>query len=151
MKRPAFFSVVPKSIRLWALVTVGCAVLIGLVVGYQAAVPGAVLQTMSLYGAAALLMGGLIATWLLCVGYVFADARKRAMRPVPWVLVAILFPHLLGFLLYFVMRQPIASTCTSCGQSIPTHQQFCSWCGKPQTPSASGSVPLAGQYEGAGQ
>jgi hypothetical protein len=124
-----FFSIVPKTVQLWASVVVGCALLIGLVMGYKAADPGAVLPTMSMYGSAAIAFGTVVALWLLCLGFVFGDARRRAMRPVPWVLVAGLFPHLLGFLLYFVLRQPIASTCTQCGKTVPLHQPFCSWCG----------------------
>ena len=124
-----FFSIVPKKVQLWASIVVGSAFLIGLVVGYEAADRGAVLQTMSAFGSAALVFGTLAAIWLLCLGFVFADARRRAMRPVAWVLVAALFPHLLGFLLYFVLRQPIASTCAHCGNAVPLHQRFCSWCG----------------------
>ena len=106
MRLRRFLSIVPKTVQLWASVLVGCALLIGLVVGYTAADQGAVLRTMSAYGSAALVLGIVLAIWLLCLGFVFADARRRDMRSVLWVLVAALFPHLLGFLLYFVMRQP---------------------------------------------
>jgi hypothetical protein len=138
-----FLNIVPKTVQLWASVLVGCALLIGLLVASKTAAQGAVLRTMSAYGSAALVLGIVLAIWLLSLGFVFADARRRAMRPVLWVLVAALFPHLLGFLLYFVMRQPIASTCTHCGQTIPLHQRFCSWCGTPQPSSTSGDVRLA--------
>lgn len=142
MRLRRFFSTVPESIQLWASIVVACALLVGLVAGYKTAVPGEVLRTISADTAAALLMGALVAIWLLCLGFVFADARRRAMRPVPWVLVAALFPHLLGFLLYFVMRPPIPSTCTHCGGTIPLHQRFCSWCGAPQPSSTSSDVRL---------
>jgi hypothetical protein len=143
MRIRQLFSIVPKAVQLWAVVIVDCAVLIGLVVGYQAADQGARLRTMSLDGSAALLVGIVIATWLLCLGFVFADARRRAMRPVLWSLVAGLFPHLLGFLLYFVMRQAIASTCIHCRQTIALYQRFCSWCGNPKISSTPGEVRLA--------
>jgi hypothetical protein len=152
MKLRRFLSVVPKTVQLWALVIVGCALLIGLVVGYKAADQGAVLRTMSTYGSAALVLGSLLAIWLLCLGFVFADARRRAMRSVLWVLVAALFPHLLGFLLYFVMRHPIAATCTRCGLTVSNHQRFCSWCGAPLVPSESTVGPLtANPLRGASQ
>ena len=112
MKLRHFLSIVPKTVQRGALVILGCASLIGLVVGYEVADQGAVLRTISMYGGAALVLGSLLAIWLLCLGFVFADARRRAMRSVLWVLVVALFPHLLGFLLYFVMRHPIAATCT---------------------------------------
>jgi hypothetical protein len=136
-----FLSVVPKAVQLWALVIVGCGVLIGLGVGYHAAEHGAALRTMAIYSSAGLFGGVLIAAWLLSLGFVFADARRRAMRPFLWVLVAALFPHLLGFLLYFVMRQPIASPCSHCGRTIPLNQRFCSWCGSPQPLPGSGNAP----------
>jgi hypothetical protein len=143
MKIRNFLSIVPLAVKRWALVIAGCAVLIGLVVGYHAADQGAALRTMSIDGGAGLFGGVLLASWLVCLGFVYADARRRAMRPVLWVLVAGLFPHLLGFLLYFVLRQPIASPCAHCGQAIPLNQQFCAWCGTPQTPRTSGEARMA--------
>lgn len=140
MRLRRFLTVVPKTVQLWAFIVVGCALLIGLVVGYRAADQGAVLRTMSADGSAALMVGTVLAIWLLCLGFVFADAQRRAMRSILWVLVAALFPHLLGFLLYFVMRQPIASTCAECGHTIPLQQRFCSWCGTQQPFSTSENV-----------
>jgi hypothetical protein len=144
-----FFSIVPKTVQLWASVVLACAVLIGLVVGYKTANQGAVLPTMSADGSAGLVVGTGLAIWLVCLGFVFADARRRAMRPVPWVLVAGLFPHLLGFLLYFVLRQPIASTCTQCGKTVSLQQPFCSWCGAslaaPNRSLTADSLPQASQ------
>ena len=143
MRLRQLLSIVPKKVQFWALVLVGCTLLIGLVAGYETADQGTVLRTMSVDGSAALVFGLALAIWLLCLGFVFGDAQRRGMRAVLWVLVAALFPHLLGFLLYFVLRQPIASTCTHCGQTIPLHQRFCSWCGTPQPSSTSGGVRLA--------
>ena len=152
MKLRHFLSIVPKTVQRGALVILGCASLIGLVVGYEVADQGAVLRTISMYGGAALVLGSLLAIWLLCLGFVFADARRRAMRSVLWVLVAALFPHLLGFLLYFVMRHPIAATCTQCGMTVSNHQRFCSWCGTPLVPSESAIGPLtANSLQGASQ
>ena len=152
MKLRRFLSIVPKTVQRGALVILGCASLIGLVVGYEVADQGAVLRTISMYGGAALVLGSLLAIWLLCLGFVFADARRRAMRSVLWVLVAALFPHLLGFLLYFVMRHPIAATCTQCGMTVSNHQRFCSWCGTPLVPSESAIGPLtANSLQGASQ
>ena len=147
-----FLNIVPKTVQLWASILVGCALLVGLVVAYETADQGAVLRTMSAYGSAALVLGVGLATWLLCLGFVFADARRRDMRPILWVLVAALFPHLLGFLLYFVMRQPIAATCTKCGKTVPNHQRFCSWCGASLvTPDSTSGPFTANPSQGASQ
>jgi len=107
---------------------------------------------MSAYGSAALVLGILLAIWLLCLGFVFADAKLRAMRSVLWVLVAALFPHLLGFLLYFVMRHPIAAACSHCGMTVSNHQRYCSWCGTAQFPPNLAKEPLtANPSQGASQ
>jgi hypothetical protein len=144
-----FFVMVPRIVQIWASVSVVCMLLIALAAGYIAAKQGALLSTMSLYGSAGLVFGAVVAIWLLCLGFVFADARLRAMRPVPWVLVALLFPHLLGFLLYFVLRQPIASTCAQCGKTVSLRQPFCSWCGAslaaPNGPLTADSLQQASQ------
>ena len=147
-----FLNIVPKTVQLWALVIGGCMLLIGLVMGYKTADQGAMLQTMSVYGSGALVFGIVTAIWVLCLGFVFADARRRDMRPILWVLVAALFPHLLGFLLYFVLRQPIAAACTKCGLTVPNHLRFCSWCGASLVPPDSASGPrTANPLQGASQ
>jgi hypothetical protein len=125
-----FLTIVPKKVQLWGSVLVGYALLTGLVAGYKAADQGAMLRTLSAYGSAALVLGIVLATWLLFLGFMFADAQQRDMRSVLWVLVAALFPHLLGFLLYFVMRHPIAATCTHCHMTVSKNQRFCSWCAR---------------------
>jgi hypothetical protein len=136
-----FLNVVPTAVKIWSLVIACCAVLIGLGAGYHEAQQGTALRTISIYASAGLFGGIVIAAWLQCLGFVFADARRRGMRPLLWVLVAALFPHLLGFLLYFVLRQPVASTCSHCGRMIPLNQRFCSWCGSPQPAVHSGNAP----------
>ena len=147
-----FLNIVPKEVRLWASILAGCLFLIGLAMAYETAGQGVMLRTMSAYGSAALVFGVLAAIWLLCLGFVFADARRRDMRPILWVLVAALFPHLLGFLLYFVMRQPIAATCTKCGKTVPNHQRFCSWCGASLvTPDSTNGPLTANPSQGASQ
>ncbi len=152
MRLRRFLSIVPKALQLWASVLVGCAFLIGLVAGYKTADQGAVVRTMFTYGSAALVLGIVLAIWLLCLGFVFADARRRDMRSILWVLVALLFPHLLGFLLYFVMRHPIAAACTHCGLTVSNHQRFCPWCGTSLVPPDSTSGPLtANRLQGASQ
>jgi hypothetical protein len=138
-----FLSVVPKVVQVWAVAIVAAAVLIGLAVGCYAIAGGAALQTMFVYAAAALAVGMVFAIWLLCLGFVFADARRRGMRAAGWTLVAMLMPNLLGFLLYFVMRRPLAVPCVSCSRENPVDQPFCSWCGTSRSPLPSGNSPSA--------
>jgi hypothetical protein len=136
-----FLNVVPKAVQIWAVAIVAAAVLIGLAVGCYAVANGEGLRPMFAYAAAALALGMAIAIWLLGLGFVFADARRRGMRAAGWTLVAMLMPNLLGFLLYFVMRRPLAAPCVSCNHSIPVDQPFCAWCGSSRVPLPSGRAP----------
>jgi len=143
-----FLNVVPRAVRIVAGIVVACGAFVGPVVGAIARAtdhhpngPVGVLGAGFLGLAMGLFLGCVIAIWLLCLGFVYADAKRRAMRPVLWLLVVILFPNLLGFLLYFVMRQPIGTTCSGCGRTIPLFQPFCSWCGHAQPMSTRGNAP----------
>jgi hypothetical protein len=133
MKAHQFLSVVPKPFRIAACAIVCCAVLIGVVVGITLP-PGLCTLTPALGRIArvgiGLLAGSIAGIWVLCLGYVYADARRRAMHPILWTLIAALIPNLLGFLLYFALRQPVMLPCPGCGRPIATEQRFCSWCGR---------------------
>jgi Phospholipase_D-nuclease N-terminal len=138
MKAHRFLAVVPKPFRIAACVVVCGCVLIGVLglpqtpgrsTGWP--VPGVGMG---------LLAGSIAGIWVLCLGYVYADARRRAMRPVLWTLIAALIPNLLGFLLYFALRQPILLPCPGCGRPIATEQRFCSWCGRERASPPSGQT-----------
>ncbi len=133
-----FLDVVPKSVKTVALVVAGGGVLIGLVGALikgnldgqfaSRGTPFAVSASIAGLGLG-LLAGVVIAIWVLGLGYVYADARRRAMPPILWTLIAVFIPNLLGFLLYFALRRPIALPCPHCGQPTTAEQRFCSWCG----------------------
>lgn len=143
-----FLSVVPRAVQIGAGIVAVCGPLIGLVMGgierKTEHLPNGAVAVLGAMGAGVgmgLIVGCFTAIWLLCLGFIYGDAKRRAMRPVLWLLVVILFPNLLGFLLYFVMRQPIGSPCSRCGRTIPIFQPFCSWCGQPQPMPTSGNAP----------
>jgi hypothetical protein len=126
-----FLDVVPKSVKTAAALIAGGGMLIGLVGAWVKGdfsrrffVP--VLAPGIGFG---LLAGIVISIWILGLGYVNADARRRGMPPILWTLIAAFIPNLLGFLLYFALRQPIALPCPHCGQAMRAEQRFCSWCG----------------------
>jgi hypothetical protein len=126
-----FLDVVPKSVKTAAALIAGGGMLIGLVGAWVKGdfsrrffVP--VLAPGIGFG---LLGGVVIGIWILGLGYVHADARRRGMPPILWTLIAAFIPNLLGFLLYFALRQPIALPCPQCGRAMRAEQRFCSWCG----------------------
>jgi hypothetical protein len=126
-----FLSTVPQPVRFAAGVVFCLAALIGVIVG---SIHRMQPDHLGPFGVLAgpfvgLVIGGFVAVWLLCLGYVYADARRRVMPPALWVLVAIFVPNLLGFLLYFALRRPIATPCPRCGRAVSADQRFCAWCG----------------------
>ena len=79
-----------------------------------------------------LLGGTLAAAYFLLAGYVFTDAGRRGMPPVPWTALAVVIPNCVGFVLYFLLRKPILHPCPSCGCGVAPDAAFCPRCGKPQ-------------------
>ncbi len=139
-----FMEVVPKGVKVAAVIW-GCAIVVlGAVaggmfmhLGGNGALGARLAGSIAIGTLGGVAMGAFMAAWLLCVGYVYADAKRRGMRPVLWALIAALFPHLFGFLLYFALRQPMSPRCPKCGQPVTLDQRFCSWCGA--------AAPVGGQ------
>jgi RNA polymerase subunit RPABC4/transcription elongation factor Spt4 len=84
-----------------------------------------------------LLVGAVVACYLLLIGYITPDARRRGMSPVLWTLVAILVPNALGMILYFILRQPIRSACPECGSFVQSGFNFCPHCSHKLSSSCS--------------
>jgi hypothetical protein len=67
--------------------------------------------------------------YILILGYIYGDAKRRGMRPVLWLLLGMFIPNAIGVILYFILRQPIQTHCSSCGAANPPGFAFCSSCG----------------------
>ena len=76
--------------------------------------------------------GTLAAAYFLLAGYVYADAARRGMPPIPWTALAVVIPNCVGFVLYFLLRKPILHPCPSCGRGVAPDAAFCPRCGQPQ-------------------
>jgi hypothetical protein len=76
-------------------------------------------------------MGFFIFLYGFLVAYVYADAKRRGMRPWPWALVAGCVPNALGFIAYFLLREPLLQPCGACGASVRRDFAFCAQCGAP--------------------
>jgi len=73
--------------------------------------------------------------YVLFIGYINRDAKRRGMSPTLWTLVAILIPNALGILLFFILRQPRSSACPQCGNAVQTGFNFCPRCNCKLSPS----------------
>jgi len=91
-----------------------------------------------------LLLGLVLGCFLLFLGYINRDAKRRGMSPVLWTLVAVLIPNALGIILYFVLRQPLRSACPQCGNALQTGFNFCPRCNYKLSPSCPQCQRLVG-------
>ena len=82
----------------------------------------------------ALLIGTVCAAYLLLVGYVNQDAKRRHMGQLLWTLLVIFIPNGIGFLAYFLLRKPIIERCPQCGERVEKGFHYCTKCGCVLTP-----------------
>ncbi len=72
-----------------------------------------------------------IAAILFLIGYVYRDAKRRQMNATLWtILVVILLPAwlALGFIIYFLLREPLPYPCPQCGANVSARFNFCPTC-----------------------
>ena len=81
--------------------------------------------------------------WVLLIGYVYADAKRRGMRYAMWMWLAALIPNAIGIILYFILRDPLPRPCPGCSTLIKSGFVFCPYCGtamKPTCPNCGRAV-----------
>ena len=76
----------------------------------------------------ALTWSALAALYMLMIGYVSKDAPRRHMSAQIWMFVCLIMPAGVGSVLYFLLRQPIISSCPACGTPIQSDYHFCPQC-----------------------
>jgi hypothetical protein len=72
-----------------------------------------------------------MATLIFLVAYVNRDAKRRGMSSGLWtLLVLVLLPGYLviGFMVYFLMREPLPYDCPQCGTTVGGRFNFCPNC-----------------------
>jgi hypothetical protein len=72
--------------------------------------------------------GTLVASYVLLVGYVSRDVKRRNMQPALWMLIVIMMPGGIGAVVYFLLRQPMLSRCPHCSTEIASSYHFCPQC-----------------------
>jgi RNA polymerase subunit RPABC4/transcription elongation factor Spt4 len=124
-----------KIVPLWAWVLVAfgfvaAQIFFNVVVARHSGVPPAWARPML-----GLLLGLVLGCYLLFIGYINRDAKRRGMSPVLWTAVAVLIPNALGIILYFILRQPLRSACPQCGSTLQTGFNFCPRCNYKLSPN----------------
>jgi hypothetical protein len=132
------WALVPEGARLTAVVVcLATVVLMGgifLLPGFLERDPRAILMLspfflMTLVGVA------FLGAYVLLIGYVYGDARRRGMNHVLWTLLAIFIPNAIGIILYFILRDPVAVPCPSCGTLARKGHAYCAGCGASVRPA----------------
>jgi len=72
--------------------------------------------------------GAVLASYVLVVGYVSRDVKRRGMSAALWMLVVIFMPGLIGAVVYFLLRQPIMVRCPNCTTELTAGVHFCPQC-----------------------
>jgi hypothetical protein len=78
--------------------------------------------------------GIVLAVWVVMVFYVNADAGRRQMNRLLWTLLVIFIPNAIGFIVYFLLRNPIGRPCAKCRLLIRPGYAFCPACGEATAP-----------------
>jgi hypothetical protein len=85
---------------------------------------------MPLAGLIALMtLGGLFVAALgLLIGYVNRDAKRRGMNATLWTILVIVIPNLIGYIIYFLAREPKLFPCPQCGGTVSARFNYCPKC-----------------------
>ncbi len=73
-------------------------------------------------------MGTAVASYVLLVGYVSRDVKRRNMPVGIWLLIVILMPGGIGGVVYFLLRRPILCRCPHCSTEMASVNHFCAQC-----------------------
>lgn len=69
-----------------------------------------------------------LASYILLLGYVSRDVRRRGMPVALWLLIVAVMPGGIGAVVYFLLRQPIMFRCPNCTTELTAGVHFCSQC-----------------------
>jgi hypothetical protein len=93
-----------------------------------------------------------VASLLFLIGYVYRDAKRRGMNATLWtILVIILLPAWLGlgFIIYFLLREPLPYPCPECGTDVSARFNYCPSCKfnlRPTCPQCKREVQLGDRF-----
>jgi hypothetical protein len=93
-----------------------------------------------------------IAAFLFLVAYINRDAARRGMNSTLWtVLVLVLLPayFVTGFILYFLLREPLPYPCPQCNAAVSARYNYCPACKfnlRPSCPGCRREVRLDDRY-----
>lgn len=76
--------------------------------------------------------------YMLVIGYVSQDAKRRGMNQALWIIILIcLIGSGVGFIIYFLLRDPIVNECPHCRERVEAGYNFCPSCRFELAPSCA--------------
>ena len=72
-----------------------------------------------------------LSAFFLLAGYVNRDARRRGMNSTLWTILVVILSGgwlLVGFFIYFLMREPLPYNCPQCGATVGARFNYCPNC-----------------------
>ena len=72
--------------------------------------------------------GAALASYVLLIGYISRDVKRRNMSPAIWMLIVLVMPGGIGAVVYFLLRQPMMTRCPSCRTEVASSFHFCPQC-----------------------
>lgn len=72
--------------------------------------------------------GAALASYVLLIGYISRDVKRRNMSAGIWMLIVLVMPGGIGAIVYFMLRQPMMTRCPSCRTEVASGFHFCPQC-----------------------
>jgi Double zinc ribbon/Phospholipase_D-nuclease N-terminal len=69
-----------------------------------------------------------LASYVLLIGYVSRDVKRRHMSAPLWMLIVLVMPGGIGAIVYFLLRQPLMMRCPHCTTELTEGVHFCPQC-----------------------
>ena len=94
-------------------------------------------------------VGFVMGFFTLLIGYVNRDAKRRGMNYALWTVLVIFIPNAIGYILYFMMRQPLRGTCPACQATVNPAFNYCPNCKyvlHPACPSCHRSIEAGATF-----
>ena len=131
------FRIVPRWLKVFCILLYLLAIAIGVIVVHVSpdARPADLRDDVATATVAVVAMitaiGFLFSCFLLMLGYVNRDAKRRGMNSTLWtLLVLVLSPGYvgIGFIIYFLIREPLPYPCPRCNHLVGPRFNFCHNC-----------------------
>jgi hypothetical protein len=75
--------------------------------------------------------GFFLGSFILLMGYVNRDARRRGMNSTLWTILVLVLSSgwaMLGFIVYFLLREPLPFQCPQCAATVGARFNYCPNC-----------------------